>query len=103
MTAQRIGIERGCLRDGIIVSRGAYGGQGLDHQPGGIVRILEGETAVLSVGRDEGGKVDVRRTRLVLGDGNGDGDLLRAGQDGQIVLLAIGEALAADGHLADKQ
>ena len=40
---------------------------------------------------------------MMLRDGQSDGDMLGAGQNGEILLLAIGETLATDRHLTDEQ
>ena len=103
MTSQRIGIESGTQRDGVIDVRSAHGWQCLDHQPCRIIRIFKGETAIGCIRRDEGAQIDFRRAGMMLRDGHSDGDVLGAGQDREILLLTIGETLATDRHLTDEQ
>ena len=103
IASERVGIEGGGLRDGVIVAGRAYGRQGLDHQPSGLVGVFEGELAALGISRDKRGQIDRCRTRLVLGDGHRHRHAFLTGQKRQIVLFAIGEILATDGHLTDKE
>ena len=97
-----VGVERGGLRDGVVVAGLAHGGQGLDHQPRGVVGVFECQFGILAVSRDQGLQVDLFPAWLNLREGQRDGDALRTGQDGQIVLLAVGEALADCGDLTNQ-
>ena len=103
IASEGVGIEGCCLRDGVIVGRTAYRRQSLDHQPSGLVGVFEGELAALGIGRDERGQIDRCRTRLVLGDGHRHRHAFLTGQERQIVLFAVREAIATDGHLTNQE
>ena len=106
--ADAVGIERSTLADGAVVVGMADGGQGLNHQPGGVVGIFDSEFLgvgcwLLGVGREQLRQVDGRRARLVLRERIGHGDALAVRQDGQVVLLAVAKLVGRGHHLADKK
>ena len=103
MLADTVGIERGRLTDGTVVVRLADGGQGLNHQPGRVVGIFHRELTLRHTSREQLRQVDSLRARLVLRKRYGDGNTFTVGQDGQVVLLAVAEAVASGHHLGYKQ
>ena len=102
-TTQGVGIERGSLRDGIIVGGCTHRWQCLYHQPSGIVGIFECQFAVGAIGRNELRQVDGLCSSMVLGDGQRNSHTLLGRQNGQIVLFTVGEALATDAHLTNQK
>ena len=110
VAADGVGIKRCRLTDGAVVVGVANGRQRLDHEPDGVVGILDGEACRLRVGRllavglgEERCEVDFLGARRNLREGHGDGDVLAVGQDGQVVLLAVTEVSSADGDLCNEQ
>ena len=100
---QQIAVVRRGLVDGTVLPRLADDGQRLHHQPHGVVRIFHGQLVPGSLLREECRQVDGLHTRLMLGIGDGLRDVFTVGQHGQIVLLAVGEAVAIGTDPTDEQ
>ena len=102
ITTQTVGIERGSLRDGIIITRTTYHWQGLNHQPSGIIGVFECQFTILAIGWNQLRQVDRLCTCMVLGDRYCYRHALRTWQDRQIMLFTIREVVATDAHLTDE-
>ena len=87
-----VGIERRSQRNGILLVDIGHGGQGLNHQPGGVVGIFHSNAfAGLSLWL---GDFNGFGARSVQGEGEGGNHLFAVGQDGQVVLFTIAETLS---------
>ena len=78
-------------------------GQRLHHEPCRIVGILHGQFLLVATLWEERRQVDGLHARLMLGKRYGLGDVLAVGQYGQIVLLAVAEAIAGHHDTTDEQ
>ena len=86
-----------------MLPRFANDGQCLYHQPCGVVGVFNGQLLLGGALWEECCQVDGFYARLMLGIGNGLGDMFAVRQDGQIVLFTIRETIASGSHLADEQ
>ena len=78
-------------------------GQRLHNQPGRIVGIFYGELLLSGTLWEKRCQVDALHAGLVLTIGNGLGDILTVGKDGEIVLFAVAETFAYRRHFTDEQ
>ena len=82
--------------------------QCLNHQPDGIIGVLNRQFLLSSSLREEGGQIDCLHTGLMLGERYCLGDILSIGEYGQIVLFPIAKAVKSISrcqgrHLTGKQ
>ena len=68
-----------------------------------MVGIFHGQLLLRAALGQQCRQVDGLSAWFYLGERQCDGDVLRIGQDGQIVLLTVGEAVASGQDLADEE
>ena len=98
-----VGIQCRSQTHGIVGIGIAHEGQCLNHEPCRIIGVFHCELSLRRCFREELGHVDGLHSGLVLREGNGVHHHFLVGQDGQVVLFAVAEAVAAGLHAHDDE
>ena len=101
--SQPVAVVGCCLVDGAVLQGLTDGGQRLNHQPGGIVGIFDGQLLLRRTGGQQFREVDGLHPRPMLGEGHRARHVFAVGQDGQVVLFAVREAVARGDDLTDEE
>ena len=103
MFSQQVAVIRSCLIDGAMLVWLSQGRQRLYHEPCRVVGVFDGQLLLVCTLWEQLGEVNGLGACLMLRDRDCFGDIFFIRKDGQIVLLAIAEAVALGSNLTDEQ